>query len=118
MKTIAEIKRRALQVLGAVASGQPVSAEDEASIDVSMVAERLADERIADLRPYLNDAGNLPEGLFIAFCDVVAADHAVIFGMAPDVAAVLKDRGERGVARIIRRTRPLVPLQIDRIVGG
>ena len=115
-KNAIDMKRRALQVLGVLAGGQPMSAEDADAIDLNAVAGRLAAERIADITAYVA-AGDLPDDLFIAFCDVVAADHAVIFGASVADSVALQAKGEDALARIIRRTRPLVPLQLERITG-
>jgi hypothetical protein len=105
-----------LQVLGVLAGGQPMSAEDADAIDLDAVADRLAAERIADLTAYVL-AGDLPDEFHIAFCDVVAADHAVIFGAPVADGAALQARGEDALRRIIRRARPLVPAQFDKITG-
>jgi hypothetical protein len=115
-KTALEMKRRALQVLGVLAGGQPMSAEDADAIDLDAVAARLAAERIADITAYVA-AGDLPDDLHIAFCDVVAADHAVIFGTSVTDSVQLQMKGEDALRRIIRRTRPVVQSQIDKITG-
>lgn len=115
-KTREQITRRALEDLGVVASGQDVAAEDVARIDIDATVARLADERVADLAAYVT-ANDLPDGMFLHFCKIVAADHAASFGVPPDLAAAMRADGEAGLKLILRRSRPILQLQVPRIIG-
>lgn len=115
-KTRDQIKLRALQVLGVIQAGQPVSAEDAETIDVEATAERLAGKRTAELRGVVRN-DTLPDEFFVPFSQVVAADHAVIYGMGVSDAAALRSDGEAAIAEIVRRTRPVQTIKIDTIVG-
>jgi hypothetical protein len=115
-KTVDQVKLRALQILGVASSGQSITAEDSETIDVAATAERLNAERTIDLIGYVQ-GDDIPDEVFVPFAEVIARDHAAIYGASLAEMEALGMKAEDRLCKIVRRTRPVVQSRIPKIVG-
>ena len=111
-KSRSNIIEGALQILNVVGVGQPVSAEDNAVVDIDAAAEYLASRRITDIVNQVQD-GELDEQWFIPFCEFVAAKYGMRFGKSFAEMKTLEASALEDLRDIEDRTIPVQHLKIN-----
>jgi hypothetical protein len=100
-KTRQEIQFKVIAILTGGEVGQSVSPEDAEAIDGYIDSE--VSELMLDGTTYIDDANNLDDGLFMAFCKLVANVAADEFGGKSDEGAA---RQLRNRIRVLTGQKP------------
>lgn len=108
-KSRQDIQFKVIAILTGGEVGQPVSAEDASAIDGYIDAE--VAELSADGTTYIGDPDSLDDGIFMAFCKLIANVAADEFGGQSNeqAAQILRNR----IRVIMRQTPGYGPAQVE-----